>query len=373
MKFKMPAGVLTKTVDVVSSVSERKNTIPILGNMLMRTVGKTAIQFRATDLDMEITQEVAADVLEDGDTTVPARLLHDLVRKLAAGQDVQFDLPKGEHQATVTSGRSRFKLQTLPATDYPELAHGPYQNEFRMAAPDLFDFFESVQFAISSEETRYYLNGIYLHTQNDPERLLAVATDGHRLAKMEIDCPAGAAQMKGIIVPRKTVSEVMKLAKALGKDDKVTISVSETKVMFEAGNTTLVSKLIDGTFPDYTRVIPQANNIFAKVDTKIFAAAVDRVATISSERGKAVKLTFKPNELHLNVNNPDAGSGHDIIDIDYDAEPLEIGFNARYLIDIMTAVWKGETKLHLQDAGSPTIVSNEGAKGLLIVLMPMRV
>ena len=250
---------------------------------------------------------------------------------------------------------------------------GDLSHRFPLGASDLKNLIEKTRFAISTEETRYYLNGIYLHEVTGPggERLRAVATDGHRLAQAEIPRPDGAAGMPGVIVPRKTVLELSKLIEDLSGE--VEIALSNAKIQFRFDSLILTSKLIDGTFPDYERVIPRHNDKVLAVDTRLFAEAVDRVSTISSEKGRAVKLNIASGRLILSVNNPESGSAEEEIVADYQADPLDIGFNSRYLLDI-AAQFKGESaSFRLADAGSPTIISDLEDERALYVLMPMRV
>ncbi|MEL6744933.1 MAG: DNA polymerase III subunit beta, partial [Pseudomonadota bacterium] len=232
---------------------------------------------------------------------------------------------------------------------------------------------DRTQFAISIEETRYYLNGIYFHGVDGDEGplLRAVATDGHRLAQAQSAAPDGAQNMPGIIVPRKCVGELQKLLEA--PDSFVTVEVSETKIRFTVDQVVLTSKLIDGTFPDYNRVIPTGNDKELKLDRATFASAVDRVSTIASDRGRAVKLSLTGGQLVLSVNNPDSGSAEEELAVDYSAEGLDIGFNSRYLLDITNQLSADETTFMLADPGSPTLIREETDAGALYVLMPMRV
>ena len=229
------------------------------------------------------------------------------------------------------------------------------------------------QFAISTEETRYYLNGIYLHVAGTGKSatLRAVATDGHRLAQAELAVPSGATGMPGVIVPRKTVAEVQRLIE--DTEGEVSIELSSAKIRFSIGDVVLTSKLIDGTFPDYGRVIPAGNDKELVVDKKDFEAAVDRVSTVSSERGRAVKLALAGGKLTLSVNNPDSGSATEELEVEYDSDPIDIGFNSRYLLDIAGQLDGEVAVLKLADPGSPTLIQDKDAKGALYVLMPMRV
>jgi DNA polymerase-3 subunit beta len=273
----------------------------------------------------------------------------------------------------IRAGRSRFTLQTLPESDFPDLTAGDMTHKFSLAAADLKRLIDKTQFAISTEETRYYLNGIYLHAAGSGKSatLRAVATDGHRLAQTDLPLPAGAAGMPGIIVPRKTVTEVQRLIE--DSQAEVAVELSSTKIRFSIGTVVLTSKLIDGTFPDYGRVIPTGNDKELTVDKKDFEAAVDRVSTVSSERGRAVKLSLLGGKLVLSVTNPDSGSATEELEVEYDGDPLDIGFNSRYLLDIAAQLDGEVAVLRLADPGSPTLIQDKDAKGALYVLMPMRV
>ena len=307
MKFSIERAVLLKAVSQAQSVVERRNTIPILANVLIEAEGNS-VQFRATDLDIEVVDKADAMVEKAGATTVAAVTLHEIVRKLPDGALVTLSDDGVAGRLNVEAGRSHFNLATLPKEDFPVMASSEYASNFSAPALVLRRLFDKSKFAISTEETRYYLNGVYLHVADGDEgkALRAVATDGHRLARIDADLPMGAEGMAGVIVPRKTVGELRKL---LEDDDmEIAVSVSETKIRFATPNITLTSKVIDGTFPDYTRVIPTGNTRKLEVDASEFAAAVDRVATVSSERSRAVKLSLDEDRLVLSVNAPDSGA-----------------------------------------------------------------
>ena len=357
MKVTVERAELLKSLGHVHRVVERRNTIPILGNVLMRAE-KSALNLKATDLDLEVIETIAAEVAPGGSTTVPAHMFYEIVRKLPEGSQVVLEASGDRAMMVIRAGRSRFTLQTLPESDFPDLAAGDMSHKFTLAAPELKRLLDKTQFAISTEETRYYLNGIYLHIAGSGKNatLRAVATDGHRLAQAELAVPSGAAGMPGVIVPRKTVNEVQRLVE--GSEAEVGIEVSPAKIRFTLGDVVLTSKLIDGTFPDYGRVIPSGNDKLLTVDKKDFEAAVDRVSTVSSERGRAVKLSLTAGRLVLSVTNPDSGSATEEIEVDYDGDPIDIGFNSRYLLDIAAQIDGEVAILKLADPGSPTLIQD---------------
>ncbi len=372
MKVTVERSALLKSLGHVHRVVERRNTIPILGNVLIRAE-KGKLRLKATDLDLEVIETVAAEVSPGGATTVPAHMFYEIVRKLPEGTQVVIEASGDRAILSIRAGKSRFTLQTLPESDFPDLAAGEMSHSFKVANADLKRLIDKTQFAISTEETRYYLNGIYLHSAGSAKSatLRAVATDGHRLAQVELPLPEGASGMPGVIVPRKTVAEMQRLIE--DNDGEVAIELSSGKIRFTVGDVVLTSKLIDGTFPDYSRVIPAGNDKELVVEKKDFEAAVDRVSTVSSERGRAVKLSLTGGRLVLSVTNPDSGSATEELEVDYKADALDIGFNSRYLLDIAAQIEGDVAVLKLADPGSPTLIQDKNGKGALYVLMPMRV
>lgn len=371
MKFSIERSNLLKTLAHVQGVVERRNTIPILSNVLIEADGNN-VAFTATDLDIAVVEHAAAMVHSAGSTTVSAHTLHDIVRKLPDGSEVDISLEEGE-RLVIKAGRSRFQLACLPREDFPQMSEGDLPHRFSLLSEELKRLIDKARFAISTEETRYYLNGIYLHVaeSDDGPRLRAVATDGSRLAQVEQEVPEGAAGMPGVIVPRKTVGEIRKLIDEV--EGAVKISLSDTKIVFTFNGATVTSKLIDGTFPDYSRVIPVGNDKVLEMDVRLFAEAVDRVSTISSDKTRSVKLGIKDDTLTLSVNSPDSGSATEELAASYEGDVLDIGFNSRYLLDILAQV-EGETvQVKLADSAAPTILKDMMDEAALYVLMPMRV
>jgi len=376
MKITIERAALLRSLGHVQSVVERRNTIPILSNVLLRAEGNE-LSLTATDMDLEIVESVPAEVLRAGATTAPAHTLFDIVRKLPDGSQVELESSAESGVMTLRSGRSNFRLGCLPTEDFPQMAGGDAAHRFSVSAADLRMLVDRTKFAISTEETRYYLNGIYLHAaraktgEAELPVLRAVATDGHRLARVEMPLPEGAAGIPGVIVPRKTVLEIRKLADEAA--DRIEVGLSETKIRFTFDTVVVTSKLIDGTFPDYERVIPTGNDKVLEVDARVFAAAVDRVATISTEKSRAVKLALDRGAMTLSATSPEAGSATEEIEVSYAAAPLEIGFNSRYLLDITQQIEGEFARFSMADAASPTVVRDVADGAALYVLMPMRV
>ena len=367
MKATIERAVLLKSLGHVQSVVERRNTIPILSNVLIEAREDGSIRLMATDLDLQVDESVPANVTQAGAITVSAHTLFDIVRKLPEGSQVEITAAEGKMQ--VVAGRSRFNLSTLPRDDFPVIAEGDLPTRFELPAATLRQIIEKTRFAISTEETRYYLMGIFLHVVDD--QLRAAATDGHRLARVTVPRPDGAEGMPDVIVPRKAVAELYRLVEEL--EGTVEISLSPTKIRFGLGSAILTSKLIDGTFPDYNRVIPTANDKLLKLDPKSFSAGVDRVSTIASEKTRAVKISLDRDKVTLSVTSPENGLATEELAADYGSDGLEIGFNARYLLDILGEIDGDMVEVHLADAAAPTLLRENDKSNALYVLMPMRV
>ena len=367
MKATIERATLLKSLSHVQSVVERRNTIPILSNVLIEARDDGSIRLMATDLDLQVDESVPATVDQAGATTVSAHTLFDIVRKLPDGSQVELNAAEGKMQ--LSAGRARFNLSTLPRDDFPVIAEGELPTRFELPAATLRQIIDKTRFAISTEETRYYLMGIFLHVADD--QLKAAATDGHRLARVTVAKPDGADGMPDVIVPRKCVAELRKLLDEL--EGTVEVSLSGTKIRFGLGSAVLTSKLIDGTFPDYNRVIPTGNDKLLKLDPKTFAQGVDRVSTIASEKTRAVKMMVDRDKVTLSVTSPESGTATEELAADYGADNIEIGFNARYLLDILSEIDGDTVEVHLADAAAPTLLRENDKSDALYVLMPMRV
>ena len=371
MKATIERATLLKGLSHVQSVVERRNTIPILSNVLLEATVEGALRLMATDLDLQINESIAAAVDQAGATTVSAHTLFDIARKLPEGSQVQLSAADG--RMTIVAGRARFSLGTLPRDDFPVIAEGELPTKFELPAETLKQVIDKTRFAISTEETRYYLNGIFFHVADDGSTpvLKAAATDGHRLARVTMPRPDGAEGMPDVIVPRKCVAELRKLLDEV--DGSVGVSLSSTKIRFDLGQAILTSKLIDGTFPDYSRVIPTGNDKILKIDPKSFMQGVDRVSTIATEKTRAVKMALDRDKITLSVTSPENGTAAEEVPGDYVALPFEIGFNSRYLMDILGQIDSDTVEVHLADAAAPTLIRENDKAQALYVLMPMRV
>ena len=372
MKATIERATLLRCLSHVQSVVERRNTIPILSNVLIDATPDGTLRVMATDLDIQVVEYMAAVSVDGpGAITVSAHLLFDIARKLQDGSQVS--LQTVDNRLVVKAGRSRFQLPTLPRDDFPVIVEGDLPTSFELPAATLAHLIDATRFAISTEETRYYLNGIFLHVLDD--ELKAAATDGHRLARYTLPRPEGAQGMPDVIVPRKCIAELRKLLEE-ALDTNVLIDLSASKIRFTLGGdngVVLTSKLIDGTFPDYTRVIPTGNDKLLRIDPKSFFQGVDRVATIATEKTRAVKMALEPDRITLSVTSPDNGTAAEEVEAEYSAAGFEIGFNANYLKDILGQIEGDIVELHLADAGAPTLIRQDDKSPALYVLMPMRV
>ncbi|WP_448663085.1 DNA polymerase III subunit beta [Sphingomonas sp. CJ20] len=370
MKATIERATLLRGLSHVQSVVERRNTIPILSNVLIEAQAGGTMRLMATDLDLQIDETIPAAVDQPGAITVSAHTLFDIVRKLPEGSQVELSAAEG--RITVNAGRAKFTLATLPRDDFPMIAEGELPVTFELPAETLKQIIDKTRFAISTEETRYYLNGIFLHVTDEATPLMrAAATDGHRLARVTVALPDGAQSMPDVIIPRKCVAELRKLLDEV--DGSVGVSLSNSKIRFDLGQAILTSKLIDGTFPDYSRVIPTANDKILKIDPKSFMEGVDRVSTIATEKTRAVKMALDRDKVILSVTSPENGAAAEEVPGDYASLPFEIGFNSRYLMDILGQIEGDLVEVHLADAAAPTLIRENDASPALYVLMPMRV
>lgn len=372
VQFSITRSDLIKSLGHVQSVVEKRGTIPILGNVRL-DVQDGQIEFSATDMELAVVDKVAAEVSVSGSVTVPAHMLYDIARKLSDDKPIEITEIAEESRVEIKSGHSRFSLSTLPVDEFPAIAEGDLPHSFILTRDECKALIEKTRFAMSNDETRYYLNGIYLHEAEDDGAniLRAVSTDGHRLARMQVSLPAGAAGMPGVIIPRKAVTELSKLLE--DAPNEVKISLSDTKIRFLCGDVILVSKLIDGSFPDYSRVIPTGNDKTLEVGASAFSQAVDRVSIISSDKARGVKVAVTNNQITLSATSNEQNSGEESIDASFDSEPMDIGFNSRYMLDVLSQIESNMVRLTLADSNAPALLSDPDDIGALYVVMPMRV
>lgn len=372
MKLTIERTALLRSLGHVQSVVERRNTIPILSNVRLDADADDQVRLTATDMDIAIVEAAPANVSQPGSVTAPAHMLYDIARKLPEGAEVQISTGGAEGKLTLEAGRFAMTVSCLPVEDFPVMAEGELPHSFTIAAGELKRLLLKTRFAISTEETRYYLNGIYLHAVSDGEPgLRAVATDGHRLARVDAALPPGAEEIPGVIVPRKAIAEVLKLLEEEEAD--VSVALSETKIRFALNAATLTSKLIDGSFPDYGRVIPSANDRVLAVDNKAFTKAVDLVSTVSTEKSRAVKIGLGGGKIVVSAVSPDAGSAEEEVDATFSGDGFDIGFNARYVLDMADQIEGEVIEFVLADSASPTLVRDPEDSGAVYVIMPMRV
>lgn len=372
MKLTIERAALLRSLAHVQNVVERRTTIPILSNVKLAAEAER-LGLTATDMDLSLVAHEPAAISRRGSTTVAAHTLFDIVRKLPDGSEIGIEQGEGGGEVTVRAARSVFNLPSLPADEFPAIGEEQLGVGFQMEASDLARLIDKTRFAISTEETRYYLNGIHVHATKAgaASMLRGVATDGHRLARVEVALPAGAEEIPPIIIPRKTVGEVRKLIDSIGGE--IAISVSPTRIQFAFDRAVLVSRLIDGTFPDYERVIPTGNEKMAIFRTEELGKAVDRVATISTEKARAVKLGFEAGTVRISAVSAETGRAEEELDVDYAGESLEIGFNARYVLDMLQEIDGDTVRFEMASAAAPTVARDPGDSSTLYVLMPMRV
>jgi DNA polymerase-3 subunit beta len=370
MKIIIPQSDIARALASTVGVVEKRTTIPIIGHVLIDAV-TTGITITATDMEREIMAKCAADVVRAGAVTLPGQLLANIAKKVRGDVTIDADAVKGA--ATITAGASKFSVQTLPAGDFPRLSSGVLPHRFRIDAATLVRMFDKTKFAQSTEETRYYLNGVYWHVADvGRQRVLrAVATDGHRLARVDGDCPAGAEAMDGIIIPRKTVDELLRL---LDRGvPEIDVGVSPSAVRVTIGDVVMTSKLIDGTFPDYMRVIPTGNDKPMTVACAMLAEAIDRIATVADERAAGVQLDVGADCVTIMMRGQSGNAATETVDVTFGSAPVDIGFNAGYVAEILKQIDDDIVVVDLADASTPAIFRDGNDASVLYLLMPMRV
>ncbi len=375
MEIKANSSDLLKALNHIHGIVEVRHTLPILSNIVL-FAENNELSLSSTNLDIFCSDKIDAEIVNSGEISVPAITFFEIVKRLPSGSDVIMSMGDEDTELILKCGRSKFNLSTLKTEDFPILSDKDLSTNFVISADELSRMIDKTKFAISNEETRYYLNGIFFHKaeSNSIKFLRAVATDGHRLAQYDIPLPQGAEEITGIIIPKKTVFELRKVLD--DADGDVSVSLNENKIKFSFNNLKIVSKVIDGTFPDYTKVIPQNNDKKFKTDNSELKNAIDRVSAVAineETKSKAIKLTIENNKLNLSVESQSKGSAKEEIDISYSNEKVDIGFNSRYLMDICNEVDGDEIDVSLLDSISPAIILDKTDENLFFVLMPMRI
>ena len=375
MEIKANSSDLLKALNHIHGIVEVRHTLPILSNIVL-SAENNELSLSSTNLDIFCSDKIDAEIVNSGEISVPAITFFEIVKRLPSGSDVILSMGDEDTELILKCGRSKFNLSTLKTEDFPILSDKDLSTNFVISADELSRMIDKTKFAISNEETRYYLNGIFFHKaeSNSIKFLRAVATDGHRLAQYDIPLPQGAEEITGIIIPKKTVFELRKVLD--DADGDVSVSLNENKIKFSFNNLKIISKVIDGTFPDYTKVIPQNNDKKFKTNNSELKNAIDRVSAVAineETKSKAIKLTIENNKLNLSVESQSKGSAKEEIDISYSNEKVDIGFNSRYLMDICNEVDGDEIDVNLLDSISPAIILDKTDENLFFVLMPMRI
>ena len=375
MEIKANSSDLLKALNHIHGIVEVRHTLPILSNIVL-SAENNELSLSSTNLDIFCSDKIDAEIVNSGEISVPAITFFEIVKRLPSGSDVILSMADEDTELVLKCGRSKFNLSTLKTEDFPILSDKDLSTNFVISADELSRMIDKTKFAISNEETRYYLNGIFFHKaeSNSIKFLRAVATDGHRLAQYDIPLPQGAEEITGIIIPKKTVFELRKVLD--DADGDVSVSLNENKIKFSFNNLKIISKVIDGTFPDYTKVIPQNNDKKFKTNNSELKNAIDRVSAVAineETKSKAIKLTIENNKLNLSVESQSKGSAKEEIDISYSNEKVDIGFNSRYLLDICNEVDGDEIDVNLLDSISPAIILDKTDENLFFVLMPMRI
>jgi DNA polymerase-3 subunit beta len=371
MKFRVEKNIIFKSLAHVQSIVEKKNTLPILSNILIEAK-ENHLVLSATDMDISITDKLYCSIIEMGATTVSAQTFYDIIRKLPDTSEIEIISNDGKIMS-LRAGKSKFSLGCLPKEDFPIIEIGDLENELNIDSQKFLQLIDKTRFAISNEETRYFLNGIYFHIkQIDQSSILSlVATDGHRLAKFDFDFKESNLDIPGVIIPKKTVNELYKILS--NYDGSIKINLNSNKMVFFIGDSILITKLIDGNFPDYKRVIPKDNNNVLKINRQDFSLAVDRVSTIANDKSPVIKFKLFNNLMNMSSVNSESGTATEDVVTSYSGDEIEIGFNSKYMLEMINNLEDDQIILNFKDSASPVIAIEDSNPELTYVLMPMRV
>jgi DNA polymerase-3 subunit beta len=371
MKLKIKKDEILKGLQRIQGVVDKKNTMPILSNMLLVADGK-GIEIIATDLEIGLRGRYAADVEKPGAVTVSAKKMFEIVRELPE-EDIQIRVEEG-NWVKIVSGHSQFKLVGLPKEEYPSMPDVAEEGMITMDGVTLRDMIKKTLYAAGENDARYVLNGLYVHLSpaKGGLNIRMVGTDGHRLSMIDRIVEAKHKE-ESVIVPKKAMIELRRLLEEDSSQEGFQIGFSKNHALFKRDGLVMVSKLIDGNYPNYQQVLPTQNTKKVAVSKDIFTHAVKRVSILSKEKTNAVKLQLEKNKLLLSTNNPEVGEANEELSIDYTGESISIGFNSRYLMDVLTAMDRDTITLELNDSLSPCLVKEEGNDAYKCVVMPMRV
>ena len=371
MKFFIEKKTIFKSLSHLQSIVDKRNSLPILSNILIEAKNNELI-LSSTDMDISIKENINCEVIEEGATTINAQLIYDIIKKLHDNSKIEIISNDGKI-LTLRSGVSKFSLACLPKEEFPLIESKIKGHRLVTKADNIFNLIDKTKFAISNEETRYFLNGLYfsINNENNKSMLTFVGTDGHRLAKFSITNSSKSEDVNGVIIPKKTINELYKLLSEFSDD--VEIEISSNKIIFNLGKLIFISKLIDGTFPDYKRVIPKNNNQILYVNRSNLLSAVDRVSTIVNEKSPVIKFKLFKNLINLSTFNNDNSSATEDIEAKYEGKEIEIGFNAKYIMDMLDNLKENEIQISFMDNASPIVAQEKANLDLIYVLMPMRV
>tara|TARA_Y100000590_G_scaffold7004_1_gene8990 strand:+ start:12108 stop:13223 length:1116 start_codon:yes stop_codon:yes gene_type:complete len=371
MEFSINRDIFLKSLGHANGIIEKKTTLPILSNVLIQAQN-SKIKITATDLDIIYSEEIPVQSLtKEGSTTTSASILYDILRKLEANSKIEISL-QTENKLKITSGNSKFNLLCISADNFPLSGEDVKQKSFEISSANMLKLLNKTRISISNDETRHYLNGIYLHktTVENKSFLTSVATDSHRLSFSSLSIDPNT-NFESIILPKKTIYQLISL---LEQDSKtIRISNDKSKIKFEMDNSILISKVIDGRFPDYSKVIPKGNDKILEIKLNDFKNSIERVTTVSSDKKEGLKIKLSKNSMQLSVNSPTSGEGTESLNVKYNSDDIGISFNSRYLIDISSQIENESVILYLKDPGAPVLIKDISDKNTFHVVMPMKI
>lgn len=367
MHFFVDKKSFYESLNHFQSIVEKRNTIPILANIKISAKDNN-VEITATDLSIQLSEKINAKISEDGELTLPSQILFDIIKKIPDRNSIEIKSNKDTGKVFILFGKSKFSLSSLPANDFPEIDSENLAIKMMLSSDDLKYLLDECKFSMGSDESRQYLNGIYFHKED--KKVITVATDGHRLSKCEIYIDESIPDFDGIIIPKKTVNEISKLLE--DKEDSINIELSKTKIKFDFGNLNLISKLVNSNFPDYVSVIPKANNLEMQCDSNCFYETIDRVSTISNEKFRTVKLEISENTCTVSSFGEENSIGTEQISVRYEGTKININFNARYIMDVLSILKNQDLSISFAEDTAPTIIRSKSKPNSLYLIMQMR-